>query len=144
MVVDQSVSLVARLPQFRNISLEVNKREKLPPIKCDPHQIQQVILNLVLNASDAIKESGRIIISTDYERWHNRCVILVEDNGPGIPENLIDKVFEPFFSTKGTNGLGLAVSWGIIERHRGAIEIDTAESGGAIFKIILPALWEDE
>jgi len=143
-IVDQSVSLVARLPQFRNINLEVNKREKLPPIKCDPHQIQQVLLNLMLNAADAIKESGRIIITTDYERWHNRCVILVEDNGPGIPENLIDKIFEPFFSTKGTNGLGLAVSWGIIERHRGAIEIDTAENGGAIFRIILPALQEKE
>jgi signal transduction histidine kinase len=68
------------------------------------------------------------------------CCISVEDDGPGIPENLIDKIFEPFFSTKNTNGLGLAVSWGIIERHHGTIEVDTADSGGAIFRVLLPAM----
>ncbi len=144
LIVDQSVSLLERLPQFRNIGIEVNKKEELPLIQCDPHQIQQVILNLMLNAADAMKETGKIILTTDYERWHNRVIISVEDNGPGIPENLIDKIFEPFFSTKGTNGLGLAVSWGIIERHRGIIEVDTAVGGGAIFRIILPALFEKE
>ncbi len=76
-------------------------------------------------------------------RQHNRCKITIEDSGPGIPENLMDHVFEPFFSTKGTNGLGLAVSWGIIERHRGVIEIDKAKSGGAIFHIVIPAVDAD-
>ena len=93
----------------------------------------------MLNASDAMNEIGEIVLSTEFDRQHDRCIIAVEDSGPGIPRDLIDKVFEPFFSTKGTNGLGLAVSWGIIERHRGTIEIATAESGGAIFRIVLPA-----
>jgi len=67
----------------------------------------------------------------------------VEDDGPGIPENMVDKIFEPFFSTKSTNGLGLAVSWGIVERHGGIIEVDNAEAGGAIFRIVLPAIAAD-
>ena len=144
MILDQAVSLVEKLPQFRNISINLDKNENIPKIQCDLYQIQQVLLNLMLNAADAMKENGALTIITDYERRHNHCVISVEDNGPGIPENLIDKIFEPFFSTKGTNGLGLAVSWGIIERHRGIIEVDIAENGGAIFRIVLPALTGDK
>jgi two-component system NtrC family sensor kinase len=143
-VVDQSLSLVKRLPQFRNIEINVDKAEKTPAIRCDQRQIQQVILNLMLNAADAMNGKGRITLTSEYERRNDRCVISVEDNGPGIPENLIDKIFEPFFSTKGTNGLGLAVSWGIVERHHGTIEIDMADGGGAIFRIVLPAFREPE
>ena len=77
---------------------------------------------------------------TEYDRRFGKCIIAVQDNGPGIPENMIDKIFEPFFSTKGTNGLGLAVSWGIVERHGGGIEVDTPEDGGATFRIVLPTI----
>jgi PAS domain S-box-containing protein len=139
-----SLLLVEKLPQFRNIEMKKSMTDDLPEIKCDPHQIQQVVLNVMLNAADAMDGKGTIKITTEYERKHDRCVISVEDNGPGIPENLIDKIFEPFFSTKGTNGLGLAVSWGIIERHGGVIEVDTAEEGGAIFRIVLPALHDED
>jgi len=138
-VVEQSLKLVEKLPQFRNIQITKETNSDLPLIQCDPRQLQQVILNLMLNAADAIKGKGTIIISTGYDRRQDRCIIAVADNGPGIPENMIDKIFEPFFSTKGTNGLGLAVSWGIIERHRGTIEVDMGEDGGAIFRILLPA-----
>lgn len=137
-VVDQALRLVQKLPQFRNINIELKLAEDIPSVRCDPRHIQQVIFNLMLNASDAMEGSGTIILSTEYDRRLDRGVISVEDTGPGIPENLIDKIFEPFFSTKGTNGLGLAVSWGIVERHRGVIEVDTAESGGAIFRVVLP------
>jgi len=138
-VVNQAIMLVERLPQFRNINIEKRLECEVPTIRSDPGQMQQVILNLMLNAAEAMKEKGTIKLVTEYDQRHDKCIISVEDTGPGIPENLIDKLFEPFFSTKGTNGLGLAVSWGIIERHRGTIEIDMAEGGGAIFKIILPA-----
>jgi len=137
-IVEQSLSLIAKLPQFRNIAIDRRLKDDIPDVLCDMHQIQQVLLNLLMNASDAMHENGTVVLSTDYDRQNDRCIIAVEDSGPGIPENLIDKIFEPFFSTKGTNGLGLAVSWGIVERHRGIIEVDTAESGGAIFKIVLP------
>jgi two-component system cell cycle sensor histidine kinase/response regulator CckA len=87
-----------------------------------------------------MQSKGTITITSEYDMRKNSCAIAVADSGPGVPDNLIDKIFEPFFSTKGTNGLGLAVSWGIVERHGGCIEVDRAEGGGAIFKIILPVI----
>ncbi|TAL67002.1 MAG: PAS domain S-box protein [Bacteroidetes bacterium] len=137
-IIEDSLNLLLRLPQFKDIIIQQNLDRKIPLIQSDPSQIQQVLLNLLLNAADAMQYKGKITIRSEYDRRNDKCTISVEDTGPGIPENLIDKIFEPFFSTKGTNGLGLAVSWGIIERHHGNIEVDTAESGGAIFKVILP------
>lgn len=140
-VINQALSLIEKLPQFRNINIQKNIETNIPHILGDSQQLQQVILNLMLNAAEAMHGKGSILLTTSYDRRHDRCTILVEDDGPGIPENLIDKIFEPFFSTKGTNGLGLAVSWGIIERHHGTIEIDMADNGGAIFSILLPATY---
>jgi two-component system, NtrC family, sensor kinase len=139
-IVERSLLMVQKLPQFRNIEIRKELADNLPEIECDRRQLQQVILNLMLNASDAMKGVGIIIIRTRFELRLNQCIIAVEDNGPGVPTNIAKKVFDPFFSTKGTNGLGLAVSQGIIQRHRGTIEVDKAESGGAIFRICLPAL----
>lgn len=143
-IIQQSLDLVHRLPQFKDIEIEVLLEEKIPKIKADAKQIQQVILNFLINAADAMKYKGKITVSSEYYRQQKKCIISVEDTGPGIPENLMDKIFEPFFSTKSTSGLGLAVSWGIVERHHGTIEVDTAPSGGAIFKILLPAYFEME
>ena len=139
LIMDQALALVTKLPQFQNITIEEHRSSRMPHVLCDPPQIQQVVLNLMLNAQDAMSGKGTIIVSTSYDRRHNMCVLEVEDTGSGIPENLQEKLFEPFFSTKETSGLGLAVSWGIIERHHGTIEVDTAESGGAIFRVMLPA-----
>ncbi len=141
-IVHNTMSLVKKLPQFKDINIQINLKDKIPDINSDPMQMQQVLLNLLLNAADAMKYKGKILITTDYNRRNSNCIISVEDSGPGVPDNLMDKIFEPFFSTKGTSGLGLAVSWGIVERHRGTIEIDSAESGGAIFKILIPAFLE--
>lgn len=96
-------------------------------------------MNLMLNAAEAMNGKGTIVITTEYDRKGDNCVIAVADGGPGVPENMVDKIFEPFFSTKKTNGLGLAVSWGIVERHRGTIEVDRSEAGGAVFRVVLPA-----
>jgi len=137
-IVDQSLLLVVKLAQFRNITIQKQTTDNLPAIRGDVHQLQQVVLNFMLNAAEAIDGKGTVVITTEYNRRQGRCVIEVKDDGPGIPENLIDKIFEPFFSTKGTNGLGLAVSWGIVERHGGTIEVDMPEGGGAAFRIVLP------
>jgi PAS domain S-box-containing protein len=137
-VVEQALSLVERLPQFHNIRIEKELEQDLPDIMGDRHQLSQVLLNLMLNASDAMNGKGTVYLGVEHDRRNGSCIIAVEDTGPGIPENLIDKVFEPFFSTKGTNGLGLAVSWGIVERHKGEIEIDMGRTGGAVFRIVLP------
>jgi len=137
-ILDHAMKLIDKLPQFRNIAIDKRYTSVLPRLECDPHQIQQVILNLMLNAADAMEGKGRILIEAKFDRLRNRCLISVVDSGPGIPENLIDKLFEPFFSTKGTSGLGLAVSWGIVERHGGVIEVDMADNGGSIFRVVLP------
>lgn len=141
-IIKQTLDLIHRLPHFKNIELSIQLQDNIPKIKADFKQIQQVIFNLLLNAADAIKYKGKIIVSSEYYRQQKKCIISVEDTGPGIPENLMDKIFEPFFSTKSTSGLGLAVSWGIVERHNGTIEVDTAPTGGAIFRILLPAYFE--
>jgi PAS domain S-box-containing protein len=143
-VVEEALLLVHKLPQFRNITVVRQLAEALPPVECDRQQLQQVILNLMLNASDAMQAQGEIILQTEYDVGEDRCIIAVGDNGPGVPEELLDKVFEPFFSTKGTNGLGLAVSYGIVERHHGRIEVDNRPEGGAVFRIVLPVADRDD
>jgi len=138
-IVENALNLVKKLPQFKDIVIVTSLKESLPSIFTDQQQLIQVILNFMLNAADAMKFKGSITISTEFDKQNDKCIISVEDTGPGIPENLIDKIFEPFFSTKGTSGLGLAVSWGIIERHGGNIEVDMGENGGAIFRIMFPS-----
>jgi two-component system NtrC family sensor kinase len=123
-VIQQALQLVHRLPQFRNITI----------------QLQQVVLNMMMNSADAMSGVGAIKLSSAYRKRTDKCVITVEDNGPGIPKDLRDRIFEPFFTTKKTSGLGLAVSWGIVERHQGTIETAEAKDGGAIFRIVLPAV----
>ena len=142
-IIEQTLMLVKRLPQFKDIEIDTRLTPTIPKIHADVQQMIQVILNFMINAADAMKYKGEIVIYTEYDRKSSECVISVEDNGPGIPENLVDKLFEPFFSTKGTNGLGLAVSWGIVERHRGTIEVDMSDNGGAIFRIVLPAYFSN-
>jgi PAS domain S-box-containing protein len=138
----QSINLVQKIPHFRNITIRRHLCYNTPNIQGDPHQIEQVILNLMMNAAEAMSGKGTISIITRHDPRHGNVIITVEDDGPGIPENLKDKIFEPFFSTKGTNGLGLAVSWGIIEHHLGKIEIEMSASGGASFSLVFPILTE--
>jgi two-component system NtrC family sensor kinase len=138
-VIEQSLSLIGKLPQFRNIAIEIALDEDIPFIQGDPRQLQQVILNFLMNSSEAMNGRGIIKMSTGYQRSTDTCYITVEDEGPGISEDKIDKIFEPFFSTKETSGLGLAVSWGIIDRHLGTIEVERSSKGGALFRIVLPA-----
>jgi signal transduction histidine kinase len=87
---------------------------------------------------------GKIEISARVVGGGKSCEVAVADNGPGIPEDAIGRVFEPFFSTKtASHGLGLAVSWGIVDQHGGRIEVANREEGGTIFRVILPALEGD-
>lgn len=86
---------------------------------------------------------GKIEISTKVIEGGKYCQMTVADNGPGIPDYAIPRIFEPFFSTKTTShGLGLAVTWGIVEQHGGRIEVRNREEGGAVFEVILP-VWEE-
>ena len=107
---------------------------------CAPGLLNQVVLNLLTNAVDAIGKTGRIVVST--RREGDAFCLTVADSGPGVPRHLLERVFEPFFTTKdigqGT-GMGLAISYRIVERHRGRIEIGQSKDGGAMFTLRIPA-----
>jgi two-component system NtrC family sensor kinase len=114
--------------------------EPLPPVECDPGQMNQVFMNLLANACDAAPDGGNIWIRT---RWVDGvATITIRDDGPGIPASSIDHIFEPFFTTKDVGagtGLGLAIAHGIVSAHGGRIEVESASGAGATFHVIVPA-----
>lgn len=103
----------------------------------DAGQLHQVVLNLVTNAFDHVGRGGRVVVATSATG--REALLEVRDNGPGVPHELRDRIFEPFFTTRpaGT-GLGLFISFGIVERHGGRIEVGDAAEGGASFLVALP------
>jgi two-component system NtrC family sensor kinase len=118
----------------------------LPAILADADQLHQVMLNLIINAQQALQKHPaprRIVLGSCYERTDESIRITVADNGPGIPANIIGRIFEPYFTTKpvGTGlGAGLAVSLGIIETHDGTLTVECpGNAGGTVFTIKLPA-----
>ncbi len=140
-IVKTTLSLAQHKMKLSNVTVETNLREDLPAVACDQSQIQQVVLNLLLNAAEATqsKLERRVAVSTatvDGMVW-----LTVADNGEGIlPENMA-KIFHPFFTTKSEGkgvGLGLAVSYGIIEAHGGDIEVQSKVGQGATFTVSLP------
>jgi len=111
----------------------------IPLVVCNIEEINQVIMNLIINAYQALKEPGRVRINTNHE--NGKVFITVSDNGPGIPTEDMDKIFSPFFSTKpeGENtGLGLSICYSIINAHHGTIEVKSEPGQGAEFRISLP------
>jgi two-component system, NtrC family, sensor kinase len=140
-IVRMTLSLVNHKMQLSGVEVETRFAEGLPPISCDQSQIQQVVLTLVLNAAEAThsKQQRRVVVSTRADGGFVR--LAVADNGEGIaPENL-PKIFHPFFTTKPEGkgvGLGLAVSYGIVEAHGGEIEVTSKVGEGAAFTVSLP------
>ncbi|MEO7326293.1 MAG: ATP-binding protein [Dokdonella sp.] len=111
----------------------------LPLVECLPSELNQVFLNILLNAGHAIKERGLITVSTGCS--NGKIWIAIADDGEGIPEDVLPRIFEPFFTTKpvgsGT-GLGLAISYGIVAKHHGTIEVTSVPGQGTLFRIELP------
>jgi signal transduction histidine kinase len=141
-IVDMVIQLLEHRLNSYEVSIEVNRKRQLPPISTDPEQLKEVLVNLVVNACEAMKKGGKIIIFEDetFERPIGNLVeIRVSDNGPGIPGHLIDKVLQPFFTTKeeGT-GLGLSIASRIIEEHGGRLHLTSTEGVGTTFIILLP------
>jgi two-component system NtrC family sensor kinase len=110
----------------------------------DPHQIQQVLLNLVINAEQAMLSAngrGSLVLRTWHDVEHNGVVLQVSDDGPGVPADVKSKIFDPFFTTKevgkGT-GLGLTVAYAIVQEHGGSIRVESPPTGGASFTVEFP------
>lgn len=138
-IVENAVHLVAPQKDLRRISIERRVPEDLPAVRGEADALTQLVLNLLLNAADAIEGEGAITIA--IEALEDELVLTVDDSGPGIAPELRDRLFEPFVTTKpagsGT-GLGLAVCWTIVERAGGSISALEAPSGGARFVVRLP------
>lgn len=136
------LALVRHLARTGGVNIELNLQEGLPWVSVDPGHIKQVVLNLVNNAIQAMNHGGVLTISTEQQQHEGDWVVIrVEDTGEGIsPENL-ERIFEPFFTTRpagsGT-GLGLSVSYGIVNEHGGSIEVDSVVEQGTCFRIFLP------
>lgn len=112
---------------------------ELPEVECVPSQINQVIMNLLVNSAHAMETSGNITIRTRQEGGHVK--IEVEDDGCGIPDDIIGRIFDPFFTTKDVGkgtGLGLSLSYGIIQKHNGNLLVESTPGTGTKFTIILP------
>jgi len=137
-ILDSTLDLLTNEFLKKEVVLEKNYRADGAQIKADPDQIRQVVLNLVLNALQAVPKKGRIIVSTDQK--DGRFNLEIADNGPGIDPKVLPKLFEPFTTTKPDgNGLGLSVAHSIIKEHHGKISAQNSPSGGAVFSIQLPA-----
>jgi len=129
---------------FDNITLVENYDETLPKVLADSSQIQEVCENIIRNAAEVMQGSGELKITSRLardEQDNHMLEIVFEDSGPGIPDEHIEHIFDPFYTTKvkghGT-GLGLAVSYGIMERHEGTITVSNRPCGGALFSVRLP------
>ena len=141
-VVEDVLVLMERQLEKKRIEVVRQFADNLPLVMGSPENIKQVVLNIVINANDAMTDGGHIEI--ELSRRDDHVLLSFCDTGPGIPADLIPRIFEPFFTTKregeGT-GLGLAVCYGIIKRHGGSITFKNTEVGGC-FEIVLPAAIE--
>jgi two-component system NtrC family sensor kinase len=137
--VRRTVRLIRNQKSFDQIVINEVLTEDLPPVLGDLNQLQQVLLNLSLNACEAMPTGGKLTITSTI--CEGKIVVRLTDTGAGISKDLFDKIFEPFFTTKpvgkGT-GLGLSVSYGLIQTHGGTLEVESEEGKGSVFTITLP------
>lgn len=141
-IVEDAVHLAQTSADDAKAVLLPDLDENAPAIPADADGVHQVVLNLIANAIDAVPdENGLINVRTRFDAERRAMLITVRDNGPGVPPELRQQIFEPFQSTKGHGGtgLGLAVARKIVEEHRGTIEFHAPADGGAEFRVLLPA-----
>jgi signal transduction histidine kinase len=131
------LSLTSQQMGQRHINLKTDLPDSLPLIFAVNSQIQQIFFNLILNAFDVMPGGGSLTIRA--KGLENGVEIQFEDTGPGIPEELRNNIFEPFFSTKdGGTGLGLTVSYNIVTAHGGTLDLTKGSGDGACFRLFLP------
>lgn len=141
-IIRKTLSFMKLQLQEYRVEITGNLQEDLPAVLADTHQLQQVFVNLINNACqamEAFRSDGELIISTF--RSGNEITVKFEDNGPGIRDKVLDKIFVPFFTTKNISkgtGLGLSLSYRIMKNHKGNIEVRNNEMGGATFTLTLP------
>jgi two-component system NtrC family sensor kinase len=141
LLIREVLGFLEKEASYRSISVHFHIPEGFPPIQSDRGQLQQVFLNIINNAFAAMKEGGRIDISMREERDEDAVAVIIKDNGHGISKEDLPRIFEPFFTTKkeGGVGLGLSITYGIVEKLGGRISVESAVGRGTEFTVVLPA-----
>jgi PAS domain S-box-containing protein len=140
-VLNATLSVLGSQAIFHNVRIVQKLEPNLPTLKGDAGRLQQAFMNIILNAAQAMNGRGVLTIGTAWERPQNLLVVSIGDTGCGIPPEHLSRIFEPFFTTKPPgegSGLGLAVTYGIIQQHGGSIEVQSAPGKGSTFTIKLP------
>ena len=143
-VITAALDITGYAVRTSSIEMTLNLSDNIPPILADADQLHQVLLNLIINAQQSLQDQPaprRIAVTSSFDPGTDVLRVVVADNGPGIPEHLRVRVFEPYFTTKPTGiglGVGLAVSLGIVEAHGGTLTVECPPKGGAVFTITLP------
>ena len=142
-VVDQAIQLLQHRLASYEVFIKIQRKEPLPSVQLDPEQLKEVIINIIINACEAMGQGGSIVIHEKalfHEGILRSAAIRISDNGPGIPDAKQLKIMEPFFTTKeeGT-GLGLSIAARIVQEHGGKLDVESKEGGGSSFIITLPA-----
>jgi len=138
-IINTTLGILENQVAFQNIKIIKKLSLNLPQIQLDINKMKQVFWNLMINAAEAMSEGGTLTIASRISENKKNIEIEFTDTGMGIPKEYINKLFDPFFTTKGGGtGLGLAVSYGIIEQHKGKIEVRSKEYKGSTFIISLP------
>jgi signal transduction histidine kinase len=138
-IMKNALGIVENEFRLRHVGLERELAENMVKTLLDENQIEQVFINLLLNAVHAVEENGRVVVNSDVDLKHKTVRVEITDNGCGIAADDIKKIFEPFYSTKAKGtGLGLAVSYGIVKNHRGDIRVYSVPGENTRFTVELP------
>jgi len=146
-VIDLVIQLLEHRLKSYDVTIKIIRRQSLPEIQADPEQLKEVLVNIVMNACEAMERGGKMVIheeETFLKPQGRVAVIRLSDNGPGIAESIKEKIFQPFFTTKeeGT-GLGLSIATRIMEEHKGWIDVTSKKGEGTTFIITLPVKESD-
>jgi len=139
-VIDEVLGFLGKEAEYRSITVDVEVADGIPKLRSDRGKLQQILLNLVNNAFQAMADGGHLRIKA-YRYSADSVLIKVSDDGCGIPESDLKRIFEPFFSTKkkkGGTGLGLSITYGLVKKLGGKINVQSAVGKGTTFTIILP------
>jgi len=138
-IVESVIALTTTHMRHKEINLQFIPDPSLPVVPAIPDQIRQVVLNLFMNAVEAMQSGGNLTVETRYVADKEQALLTVSDTGPGIDPDVLPRIFEPFVTSKESGtGLGLAISYDIIRQHGGTISAENNSQGGAIFKVWLP------
>lgn len=142
-ILAETITFLENEAHYRDIKIETTYADRLPQVTTDSAQLQQVFLNIIDNAIDAVGRGGAISVKTSFNFEANRNIVVeIADNGPGIPKEILARIFDPFFTTKSTQegtGLGLSISYTIMEKLGGRIAVASEEGTGTKFTIYVPA-----